>query len=252
MQVPGGRAWILLAIGGVTFLLILAARFPAVRLEPLLERQFPDVALHTVRGSLLSGQAARLVYQGVDLGPVRWQFRPAAMLRGRLEYRLTLSSPDNLLRTRIGVGPSGKLYGRDLVATLPSNRWINRFSPVPIRSSGDIELVLETFGMHDDLPQDVAGRLAWVDAAVLDPLNLVLGRVALAVSSRDGALLGTVTEPGELGLAGTLALMPDGRYRVDLRLQPGDRIDDDARELLDAVAGIGPEGDYRIHYTGQL
>ena len=251
-QAQGSRVRTLLVIGGTAFLLILVARFPATRLESLLERHFKDVSLQAVSGSVFSGQAARFVYQGIDLGPVRWQFRPAALLQGRLEYRLGLSSPDNLLRARVGVTLSGKVYGRELVATLPSNRWINHFSPVAIHSSGDLELMLETFEMNNDFPQGVAGRLAWEDAAILDPVNLVLGRVALDIRSRDGALLGTVTAPGELGLAGTLELMPDGRYNVDVLLQPGGLIDGEALELLDAVASIGPEGDYRIRYAGQL
>jgi general secretion pathway protein N len=252
MQAQGSRVRTLLAIGGGAFLLILVARFPAARLEPLLERHFTDVSLQAVNGSVFSGQAARLAYQGIDLGPVRWQFRPAALLQGRLEYRLRLSSPDNLVNARVGVTLAGKVYGRELVATLPSNRWINHFSPVTILSSGDLVLVLETFELNNDIPQRVAGRLSWEDAAILDPVNLVLGQVALDIRSRDGTLFGTVTGPGELGLAGTLELIHDGRYNIDLSLQPGGRIDGETLEVLDAVAGIGPEGDYRIRYTGQL
>jgi len=252
MQAQGSHVRTLLAIGGGAFLLILFARFPAARLEPLLERHFKGVSLQAVSGSVFSGQSARLIYQGIDLGPVHWQFRPAALRQGRFEYRLRLSSPDNLLRARVGVSLSGKVYGRELVATLPSNRWINHFSPVTILSSGDLELVLETFELNNDFAQGVAGRLAWEDAAILDPVNLVLGQVVLDIHSRDGTLLGTVTKPGELGLAGTLELMPDGRYNVDLLLQPGGRIDGEVLELLDAMVGIGPEGDYRIRYAGQL
>ena len=40
--------------------------------------------------ALPAGRARQLVYQGLDLGPVSWRFRPHAMLLGRLEYRLEL------------------------------------------------------------------------------------------------------------------------------------------------------------------
>jgi general secretion pathway protein N len=242
----------LLLIGGVTFLLVLIARFPAERLVPRIERQLADVSLQAVSGTVFSGQALRLTYRDIDLGPVHWQFRPVALLQGRVEYRLILSSPDNPLQTGFGITYSGRVYGRELTASLLPDRLLNHFSPVTIHSSGSLELKLESFELFADFPQAVAGRLAWEDGAILEPINLVLGQVVLDVQSVDNALVGTVVEPGALGLDGTLALTSDGRYRVDLLLQPGAEVSGEMLELLEMVARPRPAGDYRIEYAGQL
>jgi len=89
------RAWPLLVIGAVAYLLILVVTFPAVRLVPLLERQVAGLSLHAVSGSVFSGQAAQLVYQGLDYGHLNWEFRPAGLLLGRVEFHLELSDPAN-------------------------------------------------------------------------------------------------------------------------------------------------------------
>ena len=77
----------LAALGVGAYLLILIATFPAARISASLEDQVADLAMNGVSGSVLSGQAVQVVYQGLDLGTVHWQFRPLLLLLGRLEYR---------------------------------------------------------------------------------------------------------------------------------------------------------------------
>jgi hypothetical protein len=174
------------------------------------------------------------------------------LLQGRVEFRIALSSPDNRVRARLGTTFSGTRYGRELVASLQPDRLINHYSPVTIHSSGALEVSLDSFEWIDGFPQAATGRVLWDDAAVLDPVVLVLGEVALDVRSTGEGLTATVVGPGELGLDGTFELAPDGRYRVDLLLQPGDQIDTETLELLEMAARGGPAGNYRIEYAGRL
>jgi hypothetical protein len=62
------RVWRYLAIGVTVYLLVLVGHFPAERVRTVLESRVPDLSLHAVTGSVYSGQARQLVYQGLDLG----------------------------------------------------------------------------------------------------------------------------------------------------------------------------------------
>ena len=108
------RVWPLLVIGALAYLLVLVVTFPATRVVPLLERQVAGVSLHAVAGSVFSGEAGHLVYQGLDFGELTWQIKPEALLLGRLAYHLELAGSANPGHADIAFTPWGHVYGKDI------------------------------------------------------------------------------------------------------------------------------------------
>jgi general secretion pathway protein N len=246
------RVWRYLAIGVTVYLLVLISTLPATRITTLLESRVADLSLHAVTGSVFSGQAQQLVYQGLGLGTLRWQFRPAALLLGRAEYRVELSSVDNHGRGNMGMTLAGRLYGRELELTLLPDRIINHYSPVATSTSGELNLVFETLDFGRGLPRELAGRIIWQDAAVLEPVDMVLGDVEMALLGSGEALAGSITRGGVLGASGDMALLPDSHYRVDLVLRPGNDVSAETLDLLENYARMQANGDYLINASGQL
>ena len=242
----------LLAVGVVVFLLALAANFPVQKLESRVEASVPGLSLAGVKGTLLSGQATRLVFREIVLGPVSWSFRPQALLKARIEYDVLLGYPDNRFEGRLGVRLSGTLYGEDVDVTLQSSQWINHFAPVIIQSSGEIRLFVDTFEWQDGFPQAVSARVDWDNAAILEPVSVVLGSVGAVIQTETDALVASVDQPGEMGISGNVELMPDWQYRVDLQLQPGNQISGETLEMLEMVTLPGEPGSYLFQYSGQL
>ena len=64
------RTWRYIAIGIAIYLPILLLTFPVERLTGAIGRQVDGLTIQAVTGSLFSGQAGRLDYQGNELGPV--------------------------------------------------------------------------------------------------------------------------------------------------------------------------------------
>lgn len=246
------RVWRYLAIGATVYLLVLVSNFPAERIKTMIESRVADLSLQTVTGSVFSGQAQQLVYQGLNLGALRWQFRPSALLLGRAEYRFELSHADNQGQGRIGINLLGRTYSRDLELTLLPDRIINHYSPIAVSTSGELKLLIETLDFGRELPRDLAGRVIWQAAAVLEPIDMVLGDVEMALQGSRDELAGSVTRGGVLGASGDMALLPGGGYRVNLVLRPDNDVSTETLDLLDNYTPMQPNGDYLVNASGQL
>ncbi len=246
------RAWPLLVIGAVAYLLVMLVTFPAVRLVPLLERQVAGLSLHAVAGSVFSGQAAQLVYQGMDYGHLDWEFRPAGLLLGRVEFHLELSDPANPGQANIAFTPWGHVYGKDIELVLSSDRVVNHYSPVPVKTSGDIRLKIDTFRVAGEFPEDVAGLVSWEGGVVLDPVEIILGDVSMSLSSREDVILGSLVEGGRLEAAGEMQLFADGRYLVNMQILPDNEMSDDTLAVLETLGRMQSDGSLLFNTSGNL
>ena len=244
--------WRLLPAGLLAYLLFLAIGFPAQRGALFLQQQVDGLVLQTVTGTLFSGQAGRLVLQDIDLGPVSWTFRPAALLRGRLEYRLAFTGPPITGGTYAGVGLGGSIYGRELDAVVQPDPLVNHFSPLPIQTAGAVTLQAVYFRLVDGFPRDLGGRVDWPGASILDPLYLELGDVALDLDSEGDALTGRISNTGATGLSGNVSLTPARDYFLELNLVPGPDTPVEVVDMLADFAEARPGGVYRISDAGRF
>lgn len=245
-------SWRLLAAGLLVYLLFVLVSFPAQRGAAFLQQQVEGLSLEAVTGTLFSGRAGRLELQGLDLGPVGWSFRPAALLRGRLEYRLDFQGPPIEGSAHAGVGLSGDVYGRELDALLQPDPLVNHFSPLPVQTEGTVRVQAEQFRLVDGFPQELVGQVDWAAARLLEPVSLELGDVVLVLDGTSELLTGHLSNSGATGLAGELSLSPARDYRLELDLTPGPEA---TAEFLDALAGFAeerPGGVYRISDAGRL
>lgn len=246
------RVWQLLALGVGVYLLILITSFPAAQVTARIQDQVADLSINGVSGSVLSGQAAQLVYQGLDLGPLHWRFRPLSLLLGRVEYHLELSGPDNTGQLDVGKTLTGRTYIQDMDIALLPDRLINHYSPVAIHTSGSLRLVFDELSPDEDYSGTISGQLQWQDAAVLEPINVIPGSLVLDVTTRDGLLVGSFDNSGNLDVSGEVTLSAINEYRVDLTLHPVADINNDTLDLLEENAVRQPDGSYRIDKSGQF
>jgi general secretion pathway protein N len=246
------RAWWLIALGIAVYLLILVTTFPAARITGMLEERVPELSVHAVSGSIFSGQARRVVWQDLDLGPVHWYFRPVALLSGSIEYRAELTHPANHGQLTAGMSLGGSVYVQDLELVVLPDRVVNHYSPLAVTTSGEVLLAFEEIDLADIFSRATTGRVAWRDAAILEPVNMVLGQLELGVQGRADELVGKVIEGGELGAAGEVSLSRDSRYRISLLLQPAYGVDAATLDLLEEAGRLQANGNYLIEQSGQL
>jgi general secretion pathway protein N len=246
------RAWPLLVTGALAYLLVLVVTFPAARLAPLLERQVAGLSLHAIDGSVFSGQAGHLVYQGLDFGELTWRFRPAALLLGRMAYHLELAGSANPGHADIAFTPWGHVYGQDIELLLSPELLVRHFAAVPVETSGELHLQIDTFRMTGEFPEDVAGLISWEDGVILAPVELILGDVSMTLNSQGDALLGSIADGGRLEAAGDMQLFADGRYLLDLQILPDNEMSDETLAVLETLGQVLPDSRLLFKTSGRL
>jgi general secretion pathway protein N len=245
-------SWRILSAGLLVYLLFMLIGFPAQKGARFLQQQVDGLVLHKVSGTLFSGRAGQLEVQGIDLGPVSWSLRPAALLTGRLEYRLDFAGPQIEGGGYAGIGLSGAIYGRELQTALQPDPLINHFSAIPVQTAGVVMVRAERFKLVDGFPRDLSGKIDWRDASILDPVSLELGDVALDLNGADDALTGQISNNGQTRLSGGFSLTPARDYRLDLDLVPGPDTPSEVVEMLAGFAESLPGGSYRISDAGRF
>lgn len=201
-----------LAIGALVFLVILIARAPAALIPRLLPDTDP-IGLTEPRGTLWNGSAA-LAHAGNPLGELRWALEPAALLRARLVYELSLSGPDVALDGQLHAGFEATEATLDgTLNAKPVNDWLRIYN---MRLSGDFTLKAIEVRIAARTLVACGGRLAWSGGPVtyilsgklfnstLPPLYAELGPGPEAVAYANG-------DSTPLLVA---ALKPDGFARV--------------------------------------
>ena len=246
------RAWRLIALGVAAYLLILVTTFPAARLTGMLEQRLSDLSILAVSGSVFSGKAGRVVWQDLDLGSMHWQFSPLALLLGRVEYSVELMHPANAGQLAAGMTLFGNAYVHDLELKLLPDRIINHYSPVEVQTGGEWWLDFEEIDVNDVFSGSTSGTIAWQDAVILAPVNMVLGQLKLDVQGNNAALLGEIVEGGALGASGNASLLVDGGYQLDITLQPGPDATAETFDMLVDGALLQSNGNYLIRQSGQF
>ncbi len=240
------------AIGVAAYLLILVATFPVAYFVGAIEQHVGGLQLRAVSGSPWSGQAGRVILHGTDIGGVRWALRPLRLLTGNLEYRVELQDARQHGSGLLDLSFSGRLYGRDVHVQVPPAVLFERFSPIGVVAAGEVSLQLDSCELGSGLPTAVQGTVRWPGARISSPLQLQLGDLALDLASSAAGLVATVAQGGVLGLSGNIALQHDGRYTINLRLQPGADAGVETRDMLDSLLQRRPGGGYQITTAGRL
>ena len=246
------RAGRLIALGVAVYLLILVSTFPAARVTGMLEQRLSDLSILAVSGSVFSGKAGRIVWQDLDLGTMHWQFSPLALLLGRVEYSVELTHSANTGQLAAGMTLFGNIYVHDLEMKLLPDRLINHYSPVEVQTGGEWLLDFEKIDVSDVFSKSTSGEIAWRDAVILAPVNMVLGQLKLGVQGTDTALLGEILEGGALAASGDMSLLADAGYQLNITLQPGPDTTAETYDLLEQGALLQPNGDYLIRHSGKF
>lgn len=246
------QLWRFLALGAGVYLLILLTTFPAARAVNLLEQQVTGLALQSVSGTVFSGKAGRVVHDGQELGPASWSFRPAALLLGRIEYRVTLDGPLFQGSGYLGTALGADMIAHDLVGELQPDPLVNSHLPVPVETAGTVTLALDTMKVRDGFAAELSGIVRWTEAAILEPVALSFGKVEVnLVSSGDTITAGISSTGADTAVSGDLVLLAAGEYRLQLLLKPGPETDPGFADMLEAYGKPQPDGAFLITDSGK-
>ncbi|MGE5624095.1 MAG: type II secretion system protein N [Bacillota bacterium] len=243
------RWWLL---GTLAYLSFLLTMLPAQYAVGWLVKHAPGVQLDGVTGSVFSGRAETLRYQGAPLGAVQWQFDWRALFGVSYGYRLALQSTDGTLSLRADTRGS-TVYLRDVDGRVPVS-YVERWLPVPSHSvQGTLALHLKELALKGGRPQSAEGEIQLDDAVLSWPRAFTLGsyRMSLAPASTGGisAQVSDITSP--LKLQAALSLSPEGAYHLSGVLSARDPADPATRSFLGDLGPADSTGQYPFDFKGQ-
>lgn len=218
MKGPGIKWSLALAVA--VYLGALIWQLPATVVWQRIAPELPaEVELTGLTGTLWQGQVARMMVSGVDQGALRWQWRPASLLRGKIALDLLWQPRNSQVRARLALSP-GALTLLDVRGELDaaSMAAVNR---APFILTGSWLLEVPRLQLADFEQVTAAeGRLVWQDAAGGLPQPLALGHLSATLGQTDGWLtLDLQDHGGPLGLQGDARWRPGQPMYLDTRLQ---------------------------------
>jgi len=244
--------WRGIALGAGAYLLFLIVNVPAAWVAARIGGVMPQVQLSGIDGSLWSGRADQLRFDPVILEQVQWRWHPFALALGRLEYRVEGRWGDNPVAMSAGASLFGGAYLRDVSATGPVQSWAAALA-LPVEASGDLSLALDQvrFAKPGGAPI-LRGAARWTSATVTGPVALDLGQVNLDLAPDGDVTHGTVkAQDGALLVDGTVDLDASGQYNLQVDMTPTDKLADDVRGGLAAIAEEH-NGRYHLIWNGAV
>lgn len=249
------KRWLGYLVFGLAALAVsLALQVPVSALTDLVAQRLPGFSVDSVAGSALSGTAQGVRFQQVRLANVAWRLRFWSLLRGRLEFGVTVSEPDLQLTGVVGTALNRELRVTALTGQLPLPRAIQLAGRPPPPLNGQLELDQLELGLDPrGHPRYAHGRVYLRNAHTSFGRSLALGDFSIELDTREATLQATVKDNGgPLSLTGNLTLAPDGRYRFNGQAAVRDGAN---RDLIQALGILGtPEGNgqWNLTFTGTL
>lgn len=243
------RWWLL---GAAAYAVFLGASFPAQYLTDHLMKGLPALQLSGVSGSLFSGSAAQVGYQGASFGAVDWQFDWLAPFSLNLGYRVHLHAEDRDLRGRLDFGFK-RVVLKDLEGRIPVSAF-SSLSPLPPGSlDGSLSPRLKQLTLKAGRVTSAEGELDLDEATLRWPSAATLGSFrVLLTPATDGiqAQIADVASP--FRLSADLSLSAGGAYHLSGTLGAHDPGDVATHNLLSGLGQPDSTGQYPFDFKGQL
>lgn len=201
----------IIAIGAATFAVALVILFPA---RVLYQWAAPDnVQVNGISGTIWNGRAAEGTYSGVYFRNLDWQFRPLALARGLLAYRVRLEPAGGFVEAEAGVSVGGNVVVRDLNAALSLGEVVQLAMMSGVNA--EITLQLDRLELEDGWPTQILGIARVSDLLIRNLSSTPIGSYEAEFQPGEDAIVATVEDvAGVLELAGTLRLTPERNYSL--------------------------------------
>jgi hypothetical protein len=236
------------------YLVFLIAQLPAAQLYGWLKpRTGTPLQLYQVSGSPWDGRAVAAIIGKTRIDALAWDWRPQAMLLGRIEYGLTGRLGGAPLTSIIGRGPATPFYADDTRIALPLNDAAGFLGLHDIGLDGRFTIEIRHLEIRERKIATVDATLTVADAAFGPPVNVALGGAAMRLESSGEIIKGVLKDSGgPLQADGVLIYQPSGDYQFSLSLSARDPNDTQLRQALRFLGTPNAAGKVSLSRRGRI
>lgn len=155
--------WLVVLLGLLAAIVV--ASFPARLAVRLAMPDNSPVQLEDVSGSIWTGRAGRILYQGADQGALSWRVHPRALLQRQIDVTVGLegSQLDGVARL---VRQGEQIHVSDARFTLPATRLEPLLDIPALHLTGQVRVELDELRLQNRVPMALKGNAVWNDAGV--------------------------------------------------------------------------------------
>lgn len=236
------------------YLAFLIAQTPAAQLYGWLKpRSGTPLQLYQVSGSLWDGRAAAAVIGKTRIDAPAWNWRPRALLLGRIEYGLTGRLGGAPLTSIIGRGPATPFYASDARIELPLDDAAGFLGLHDVGLGGRFTIEIRHVEAGAGKIAALDATLTVADAAFGPPVNVTLGGAAMRLESSGDIIKGVLKDTGgPLQADGVLIYQPSGDYQFSLSLSARDPNDVQLRQALRFLGTPNAAGKVSLSRRGRI
>jgi general secretion pathway protein N len=199
----------LIIAGFFTFLIVLIATFPARVAYNWLAP--PEIQLSGISGSIWNGTATEGKAGGAYIQNLAWQFKPMALLGGKLAFTASGNPAAGTMNTEVALGLDGNLTLSDFVGSVPLDLVHQSFQQGGIR--GDVVMQLDSLVIKNGLPVAAQGAITVRDFFAPLLSTSEIGDFRADFLTTDIGIVGNVKDMSAvLDVTGTITLTQNGSY----------------------------------------
>jgi len=184
----------------ILFLFFVVANMPA-KFAYSMVPEMKGLEVSSFKGSLWSGSAASVRYNGVDLGETHWQLSPLALFLLSLSGDIHSINGDNKIHANFTF--SMGTFESDLITAQIPASWVPQLTGANYQSEGKVILRIISLKQSEETPLELVGSVAWQQAAIKTPFGgrAALGDLQINISSDKENLLFDLSDTrGPLGI----------------------------------------------------
>jgi general secretion pathway protein N len=235
--------------GILIFLAVLVATFPA----RVAYKWFApaELRLNGITGSIWNGNAIEGNAGGAYVRNISWQFKPTALLSGKIGFRTQSNPASGTLAADVAVGASGDL----LISGLSGNLPLDLLHPAVQQSGirGDLALTFESVVLSNGIPVAAEGSVTISDFFVPDMSAARIGDFRADFQTNDDVVMGSVEDvSGVLDVAGTISVQANGQYLFVGQVAATPLTPPSIVNQLRFLGSANERGQHQFRFEGQL
>ncbi len=234
------KPWVLIAVFVLSFLGSLIFQMPAQLVARFAGLDRSPLIYERITGTIWSVQASGLSLANQPLGNARFKLQPAALVSGKLGYRVELTGESLFARGQVTVGPGGQVRLADLVGQVDLHE-MRRLDSRLRQSASRLDFTINALEMsrrggcveavgqlRTDLLERVGKAWNWTGPVMAGPVACDGESLVVTLSDQGG--------PDRIAASASVAV-PRNRYDIEARVVTGDE------KIIPALRALEFQGD---------
>jgi general secretion pathway protein N len=237
----------------VVYIIFLVVKIPATQVLAKLPLP-PELRITGVSGTIWSGQAQTVIYQGLPIDNFKWSLSFLPLLLGDVSADVTggnLRQVDQIsINGHINVSET-HIQAEDLNIYVPADLIMLMLPlPIPVQAEGRFKVSLAE--LDYDLTtgcQTIDGKGQWLNAKVAGVNKLiVLGNFDASLTCENSQILVKVKEPNSFGLTAQVNIPANMKFKVNGRFKPSDNLPKEVHQAALFFGNKDSDGYYPIKF----